>query len=151
MATPDSAATPPRYGDVRLGDRLPEFSYVLTQEVIDHYGLASLDLNPVHMDPAWAARAQVFGIPQTVGHGMMLMSEMTSVVLRGWGPLARITDIDSKFTKPIPVDTTVTVAGEVSELHPISDGQDFVVVAVTARDEAGDLVGLSSVQVALER
>src|ERR1700746_1905223 len=78
-----------------------------TQSAIDHYALASLDMNPVHTNEEWAARAKVFGIPETVGHGMMTMSTLTSVVTRVWGVIGKeggsIRFVDAKFTKPVKV------------------------------------------------
>jgi acyl dehydratase len=64
------------------------------------------------MDPEWAACAQVFGMPETVAHEMMSMSFAASLVLRAFGALAPITLVESKFTKPVPIGSTVTVRGE---------------------------------------
>ncbi|MGH3562347.1 MAG: MaoC family dehydratase, partial [Mycobacterium sp.] len=125
--------------------------YEVTQDQIDAYGLASLDLNPVHMDPEWAARAQVFGMPDTVAHGMMSMSFAASLVLRAFGALTPITLVDSKFTKPVPVGSTVTVRGEVRETHPMGNGEDFAVIRVIAVDQDGDAVSITEVHVRLPR
>ncbi|MGH3561811.1 MAG: MaoC family dehydratase, partial [Mycobacterium sp.] len=111
--------SPPYLDDLQTGDRLPDLVYQVTQDRIDAYGMASLDLNPVHMDPEWSARAQVFGMPQTVAHGMMSMSFAVSAVLRAFGALAAVTLVDSTFTKPDPVWSTVTVRGEIRDTHPI--------------------------------
>ncbi|HEU0192014.1 MAG TPA: MaoC family dehydratase [Mycobacterium sp.] len=142
---------PPYLDDLTSGDRLPDLVYQVTQDLIDAYGMASLDLNPVHMDPQWAAGAQVFGLPETVAHGMMTMSFAGSLVLRAFGALAPVTVVDSKFTKPVPVGSTVTVRGEVRDIHPIGDGEDFAVIRVTAVDQDGDTVGVSDVRVRLPR
>ena len=42
-----------------IGDQLPPIIQHVTQEFIDRYAAASLDFNPVHVDPDWCARAQV--------------------------------------------------------------------------------------------
>lgn len=141
----------PYLDDLRTGHQLDPITYEVTQELIDGYGLASLDLNPVHMDPAWSSRAQVFGTPETVQHGMMSMSLMTSVVLRTFGPLAEVTSVLATFTKPGPIGTIVTCTGVVRDLHVYGNGNDHAVVKVTAKDQFGDTVGVSDVSVHLPR
>jgi phosphate acetyltransferase len=130
---------------------LPDLVYHVTQDLIDGYGMASLDLNPVHMDPGWSARAQVFDTPMTVAHGMMSMSFMTSLIYRAFGAMADICLVDSKFTKPVPVGSTVTVRGMVRDVHPLGNGEDYAAVNVDAIDQGGDIVGVSEIHVRLPR
>lgn len=141
----------PYLDDLNSGDELDPIVYDITQDLIDHYGLASLDLNPVHMNPDWSRKAQVFGMPETVQHGMMSMSFMASVVLRSLGPLAEVTMVDSKFTKPGPIGNTITCKGKVRDLHVHGNGNDFAVIDIRATDQDGDTVGLSEVHVRLPR
>lgn len=142
---------PPYLDDLQTGEQLPALVYEVTQDLIDAYGLASLDLNPIHMDPDWAARAQVLGTPQTVAHGMMSMSYTASVVLRAYGALADIAAVDTKFTKPVPVGSTITVSASVRDIHLIGDGSDHAVIAVKATDEHGDTIAAGTVDVRLPR
>ena len=122
-------------------------SYV--QSAIDHYALASLDMNPVHTNEEWAARAKVFGIPETVGHGMMTMSTLASVVTREWGVIGKdggsLRFVDAKFTKPVKVGETVTATGTVKRKHHHGPGKNWVLIAIEAKDSAGDLIGLAEV------
>ncbi len=141
----------PYLDDLRSGDELEAVVYEITQDLIDRYGLASLDLNPVHMSPDWSKKARVFGTPATVQHGMMSMSFMTSVVLRSLGPLAQVVRVDSKFTKPGPVGQTITCTGQVQDLHVHGNGNDFVTIQVVATDQEGDTVGISTIDVRLPR
>lgn len=141
----------PYLDELKTGDKLTPITYEISQDMIDMYGLASLDLNPVHMDPTWSSRAQVFGMPETVQHGMMSMSIMTSVVLRTFGPLVQVTSVDSTFTKPGPVGTTVTCTGVVRDIKVHGNGEDYAVVKVTAVDQDGDIVGVTDVSVRLPR
>jgi phosphate acetyltransferase len=141
----------PYLDDLRTGDQLTPITYDVSQERIDNYGLASLDLNPVHMDPTWAARARVFGMPETVQHGMMSMSYMTSVVLRSFGALAEITSVRSTFTNPAPCGSTITCQGVVRDVHVPGNGDDHAVITVTSTDQDGDTVGVSEIAVRLPR
>jgi acyl dehydratase len=122
-------------------------SYV--QSAIDHYALASLDMNPVHTNEDWAARAKVFGMPETVGHGMMTMSTLASVVTREWGVIGKdggsLRFVDAKFTKPVKVGETVTATGTVKRKHHHGPGKNWVLIAIEAKDSAGDLIGLAEV------
>jgi len=93
----------------------------------------------------------VFGMPQTVQHGMMSMSFMTSVVLRGISPLVEVLSVVSKFTKPGPIGTVITCTGTVRDLHVPRNGTDHAVIQVKAVDQEGDTVGISDVSIRLPR
>ena len=130
-----------------IGDQLPPIIQHVTQEFIDRYAAASLDFNPVHVDPDWCARAQVFGGPEPVLHGMAQLSLLCSVVLRAWGATTEITKVEAKFTKPVWLGETITCTGTVTELHPLGAGRDYVVLAMKAQDSVGDVVGVSTLSV----
>lgn len=138
-----------RFCDVNVGMQLDEFKQHISQEYIDRYAVGSLDLNPIHIDPEWSSRAQTFGRPQTVLHGMATMSLMASVVTRAWGPTAQITRMKSKFTKPVWVGQTLSFTGVVQDLHYLNPGRNFVVINVKATDSEGDLVGFCDFDVRL--
>ncbi len=139
-----------RFSQVDVGDQLPAVEQVVSQDVIDGYAVASLDYNPVHTDVEWCTRAQVFGIPQTVAHGMYTMSLMASVVVRGLGAAgARVRSIEAKFTRPVPVGSLLRCAGKVKELHPIGPGRNFILVELSAADGAGNVMAVGSAEVLL--
>ena len=138
-----------RFCDVTVGMQLDELTQHVSQEYIDRYAVASLDLNPIHIDPDWSTRAQTFGRPQTVLHGMATMSLMASVITRAWGSTAQITRMKSKFTKPVWVGQTLSLKGAVSELHYLNPGRNFVVVNVQATDSDSELVGFCDFDVRL--
>jgi acyl dehydratase len=127
------------FDDLTAGSGFPPITQHVTQELIDATALATLDFNPVHTNREWASRAQVFGTPKTVAHGMFTMSLMVSVVNRPWlGSNAHIVQADAKFTRPVPVGSVVTATAEISELHPRGGGADDVIVIsakVTDQDD----------------
>jgi acyl dehydratase len=89
-----------------------------------------------------------FKIPKTVGHGMMTMSFMTSVVTNWAVPaMLRIRKITSKFTKPVEQEWTITCTGVISEKHYITTGKNFVVIDVKAENQNKELVALEQVEV----
>jgi phosphate acetyltransferase len=138
-----------RFQDVNVGMQLEGFEQYISQDFINRYAVASLDLNPVHIDPDWAARAKVFGQPNTVAHGMATMALMASVVTRAWGPAVAITRMKSKFTKPVWVNQMLKLRGVVNDLHYLNPGRNYAVVHVEAIDAEKDLVGLCDFDVRL--
>lgn len=136
------------FESVKTGASLDPVVHTVNQETFWKYAVASLDYNPVHNDPEWVKTAMPFNIPKTVGHGMMTMSFMTSVVTN-WAVQAmlRVSKITSKFTKPVEQEWTITCTGVISEKHYISKGKNFVVVEVRAENQAKELVGLSQIEV----
>lgn len=136
------------FKDLKLGDRLPEITQEITQELIDKAALAHLDFNPVHTNIPWCERAQVFGTPKTVAHGMFTMSQLASVVLRPWlHSNVRIGEIEAKLTRPVTVGSVVTSRAEIKELHPRQDGDDLVVLGVSSTNAADELVSIGSITV----
>lgn len=136
------------FSDVKIGDTFPAVTQHVTQAVIDRNAVASLDYNPVHTEVEWCQRAQVFGTPKTVGHGMFTQSLMASVISRAWyGDGAWIQRMESKFTKPVEVDLSLRCEGTVIELHPRDRGASFVVVKLSATDDTGGTVGVCTAQV----
>jgi phosphate acetyltransferase len=137
------------FGEIQAGHSFPPVVQSYAQPAIDHYALASLDMNPVHTNEEWATRAKVFGIPETVGHGMMTMSTLASVVTRAWGVVRKdggsIRFVKAKFTKPVKVGEIVTATGTVKRKHYHGSGKNWVQVAIEAKDSAGDLIGLAEV------
>ena len=123
--------TVPTFSKIEASYTFPSVTQSYAQSAIDHYALASLDMNPVHTNEEWAARAQVFGMPVTVGHGMMTMSSVRYV--------------DAKFTKPVKVGETVTATGRVKQKHFHGPGKNWVQVVVEGKDSAGDLIGIAEV------
>src|SRR5258705_3636234 len=93
------------FRNIEAGYKLTPVRQSYAQSAIDHYALASLDMNPVHTTEQWAARAKVLGIPETIGHGMMTMSTLASVVTRAWHVVntsgGRIPFAPPKFTKAV--------------------------------------------------
>lgn len=140
----------PRFSEVKVGDKLPAISHVVSQEVIDHYAVGSLDYNPVHTDIEWAERSQVFGLPKTVGHGMFTMSMMASVILRGWGSdKLHVKTVEAKFTKPVEVGEELKCEGYVKELHFAGPGRNYVRVDLKAVTNDADTVAVGHAEVVL--
>jgi acyl dehydratase len=136
------------FASVKTGTELVPVAHKVGQETFWKYAVASFDYNPVHNDADWVKTAMPFKIPKTVGHGMMTMSFMTSVVTNWAVPaMLRVSKITTKFTKPVEQEWTITCTGVISEKHSITKGKNFVVVDVKAENQAKELVGISQIEV----
>jgi acyl dehydratase len=136
------------FESVKTGTALAPVAHKVGQETFWKYAVGSFDYNPVHNDAEWVKTAMPFKIPKTVGHGMMTMSFMTSVVTNWAVPaMLRVAKITTKFTKPVEQEWTITCTGVISEKHYITKGKNFVVVDVKAENQAKELVGLSEIEV----
>ena len=65
-----------------VGDELPEITIMLTQKVITRYAEASGDHNPLHIDPAFAAKTQFGG---TIAHGMLVLAYISQIMAWAFG------------------------------------------------------------------
>lgn len=139
----------PTFSKVDTGYSFKPLLQPYPQEAIDYYALGSMDLNPVHTHVEWASRAKVFGLPETVGHGMMTMSTLTSVVTREWGVAGKdgsgVRFVEAKFTKPVKVGETVTATAKVKRKNHYGPGKNWVLIVVEGKDSTGDLIGLAEI------
>ena len=136
------------FESVNDGDNLPSLTRTVNQEKFWRYAVASFDYNPVHNDPEWVKTAQPFKIPMTVGHGMMTMSYMTSLVTSWALPsMLKVRKVVTKFTRPVEQGWDVRCTGHISEKHFISKGQNFVVIDVKAENQHGDVLAVGEYEV----
>ena len=133
---------------VNVEDTLPPVIRRVNQETFWKFSAASLDYNPVHNDPEWVKTAQPFGITETVGHGMMTIAFMMTVVSDWAYPaMLKIRTSDSKLIFPVLAGWTVICTGVISEKHVIRPGKNYVVIDLEARNQDGRLLGVCKTEV----
>jgi phosphate acetyltransferase len=138
------------FESIQCGDKLPSVEQYLSQEDIWHFAVASLDMNPVHCSPEWSKSAQVFGIPETVQHGQMTLSLLTKVITNWAYPSGgMIKKLEVKLIRPVPVGSTCSYDGVVTELHPVEKGKDFVAIELSATNQDGDKIAVGTAQVVI--
>jgi acyl dehydratase len=106
------------------------------------YAQASGDDNPLHVDPAIAAKAGLAGVPI---HGMLIMGCFESY-LRAWRPEATVTKLSSKFIRPVLVGEAFEVTGKV--VQAATEGPAVLRLTVRRHDGARDLVCMAEAFVA---
>ncbi len=129
---------------MNIGDVVAEKSYHLTRDTLVRYAAASGDFNPIHYRDDVA---QSVGLPGVLAHGMLTMGLAVQPVVE-WlgGDSGRVTDYQSKFTRPVPVDAVagaeVTVVAKVGAID-----DDGVRIDLTVTFEGQTVLGKAQVRV----
>ena len=137
------------FDSVELGTKLPEIVRYVDQKVITKNAVASLDYNPIHVDPVWAKKVNLLGQGTTIAHGMCTMSFMTSAITDWcYASGGFISRMETKFIEPVRPGDTITCKGVVTELHPRKKGRSFVILELLAENQNGVrvLVGKANVR-----
>ncbi len=91
----------------------PDFTVdvAVPADLSHQYALASLDDNPIHIDPAMARAA---GHPDLILQGLCTMAMTGAAATRavlGEGDPRRLRRLSVRFARPVPNNTTLTVSG----------------------------------------
>jgi acyl dehydratase len=110
---------------------------LVDQASISAYADATLDYNPVHLDPAFAARTP-FG--QVIAHGTLSLNLIWQAIeaAAGW-PDGHEFQLDVKFLLPVIVGDTVTARGSLIR----GSGSDYS-VSVTNQNGRTVIEGTAS-------
>jgi acyl dehydratase len=99
--------------ELKTGDPLPALTRRIVQERINEYADASGDHNPIHIDPAFAAKTALGG---TVAHGMLVLAYvselMTGIFRESWTHGGKLT---ARFKGAAYPGDTITVRGTVTK------------------------------------
>ena len=138
------------FENIPLDMELPKQVKYVDQKVITKNATASLDYNPIHVDPAWAKKINLLGKGTTIAHGMCTFSFMTSVVTDWcYGSGGFISRLESKFIHPVRPGDTITCRGVVSEKHPRRKSKSFVVIDLWAENQLGEKVAVAKARVTI--
>lgn len=138
------------FEDVQLDMELPPVVRYVDQRVITRNAAASLDFNPIHIDPRWAKKVNLLGKGTTIAHGMCTLSFMTSVVTNwSYSSGGFLSRLEGKFILPVRPGDTITCRGMVTEKHPRQKGKSFVVVDLWAENQKGEKVAVGKAHVIL--
>src|SRR5882724_8463704 len=89
-----------KYGDVEVGTKLPEQTFMIQRGDLIKYAGASGDFNVIH----WNERiATAVGLPNVIAHGMFTMAEAARVVTDWAGDPGALEEYTVRFSRPIPV------------------------------------------------
>jgi 3-hydroxybutyryl-CoA dehydratase len=100
---------------IAVGDSA-ERTFPVTDEVLDHFGAATGDLNPMHFDDAFAATTMFGG---RIAHGMLTAGFISTMIgMELPGPGAIYLGQTLQFRAPVRPGDEVRVRVEVTEYDP---------------------------------
>lgn len=103
------------YDELQVGDTA-SYTRSLTEEELVLFAAVSGDVNPVHLDPAFAANSM---FKERIAHGMWsgsLISAALATVMPGPGTI--YLDQSLSFKRPVKLDDTLTVKLTVASKNP---------------------------------
>ena len=117
----------------RLGEKLPAVTIgPFCAADLASYAEASGDINPLHLDLAFA---QGFGFPGRPVHGMRLLAAFEPL-LAGWRPDLRLIGLRGQFLTPVIEGQPATLSARVAKIE--ASGAGFVaLVRLMAHTAAG--------------
>jgi acyl dehydratase len=118
---------------IEIGAELPTQTFQLDRAMLSNYGKASGDLNPIHLDEAFAKNV---GLPNVIAHGMLTMA-LAGKALNTWcNQEFKVVEIFARFTKPVIVEADATTALEVSgKIGEITEGKIRVDLTVISNEQ----------------
>ena len=122
------------YEDIKVGDEA-SISRTITEAHIVAFSGLNGDNNPIHVDAQHAAES-MFG--ERIAHGMLVAGLISAVLGSDLpGPNSIYLGQDLKFTAPVKIGDTVTVAVTVTEKR---DDKKIITLRTTAVNQRGEMV-----------
>lgn len=138
------------FDKVELDYEIPSTPRQVTQALITKNACASLDYNPIHVDPVWAKKINLFGVGKTVAHGMMTMTFLGQLITDWcYADGGKLKSMDVKLIWPVFPGDTITCKGKVVAKHPRDERQSFVDLEFSAENQNGEKVAVGKAQVIL--
>jgi acyl dehydratase len=129
------------YDEIAIG-QTARYSKRIAERDIQLFAAVSGDVNPVHLDPAFAAATPFGGC---IAHGMLtgaLISAALAMELPGPGTIYLSQSL--KFRLPVKPGDTITIALEVTDKQ---ERRKVVVLDCKASNQAGKVVATGSAEV----
>lgn len=130
-----------RFDDIAIG-RCQVLVHKVEEPEVDTFGHLSGDLNPLHMDAAFAARSP-FG--QRVVHGLLTAALVSTAHTELTGPGFAYVGQELRFLGPVFIGDTVRISVTVVEKKP---AKRVIVMDTMVRNQRGEpvLSGLSALK-----
>jgi len=123
--------------ELQAGSSLPVLVRALNQDRINAYAEAVSDFNPVHIDPAFAAKS---GFGNTIAHGMLVLAYvsemMSSVAGENWLSTGKLA---VRFKSPALSTDTITIKGKVDSISE-NNGCRTYKCSVDCHNQKGDTI-----------
>jgi len=116
--------------DYQVNDRIAEREWSPTYAQLRQYAEASGDLNPIHLDDAYARRAGLDGV---IAHGMLTMAQAGAMLMEWMGGEGTLKSFAVRFERMVSVGERIKFSGYVKDKD--SDGLACVLVATNDKGE----------------
>lgn len=138
------------FDKIHLGYELPPQNKHINQEKITKNAEASLDFNPIHIDPEWCKKVNLLGKGTTIAHGMMTLSFMGKIVTDWAYPGgAFLKTLEGKFVYSVRPGDDITTHAKVIEKHPRKGEESFVILELWCENQDGVKVGIGEAAVTI--
>jgi 3-hydroxybutyryl-CoA dehydratase len=141
------------FEEIELGYEIPPQGKEITQEKITKNAEASLDYNPIHIDPEYCKKINLLGEGTTIAHGMMTLSFMGKIVTDWAYPAGgHIKSLEGKFIAPVRPGDEITVHAVVTEKHYAAKKEDnFAVLDVWCENQDKTKVSVGKASAVIPR
>ena len=137
------------FDSLSVGQRFRSSERIVRDTDVIVFSALTGDWHPQHCDPEWAARGP-FG--ERIAHGMLILSLAVGLVPLDPERVVALRRVgDVVFKRPVRLNEAVHVAGELTALRPIDDGNGLVEFSWQIRNHEDALVARASVQVLWSR
>lgn len=124
----------PKFGDVSIGDRLPELKVPpVSRTTLALYAGASGDHNPIHIDLDFARKARM---PDVFAHGMLSVAYLGRL-LAAWVPQEQHRKLSVRFVGITQLGHQPTCSGTVVDKFE-EGGEKLVKVALRCTNQHGE-------------
>lgn len=116
----------------------------ISREMLAAYAEASGDLNPLHLDPAFARKA---GFDDVIVHGMLGMALLGRLLSEHYAdrPLLKF---DARFAAVLPVGRSLCCRARLADARPGTPDDGHLRLALEATDPAGTVIISGSAELA---
>ena len=141
MSAESAPKAPLRYGDVELGDDLPDHRPDVSLATVRIFAEATRMLAPRFIDHEGAKKE---GLPGAIVPGIMSQGILAGLIHR-WAPGSKFLTIDTVFRAPVLVDSDPTCKSVVTD---VNEEDRTVEVDLTILNEQGEtrVMGTATVQ-----
>ncbi|HTU79937.1 MAG TPA: MaoC/PaaZ C-terminal domain-containing protein [Solirubrobacteraceae bacterium] len=137
------------FEQLRVGQRFESGQRTVRDTDVIVFSALTGDWHPQHCDPEWAA-ASPFG--ERIAHGMLVLSLAVGLVPLDPERVLALRRVEQVvFKRPVLLNDTISVGGEITALRPVDERSGLVELAWQIRNQDRALVCRASVQVLWRR
>ena len=124
----------------RVGEAIPERSFIINRALLKAYADASGDQNPIHQSEDFAKSV---GLPDVICHGMLTMALAGKFLTDFVGGSRNVSSFSSRFVKPVVVPAGTDVALFISGVVTSELGDGRYQIDLTAMCNGVKVLGMT--------